>query len=160
MITHYEGRGGVHHQVFDSCVIIQIEEINEVTFLKWLHNVQELLSWKFTLLFWAWPGYSGVTTITTTTRTQYTTAGVMISVRRVIGLSNYSGMKWIGLQSIRWSSTALEEGYGLAQNHREVRDNEKDLCCLHLWYRSNLNVNFCVPLRFFGRKCFTKASPP
>lgn len=29
MITHYEGRGG-HSQVFDSCVIVQIDEINEV----------------------------------------------------------------------------------------------------------------------------------
>lgn len=29
MITHYEGRGG-YSQSFDTCVIIQLEEINEV----------------------------------------------------------------------------------------------------------------------------------
>ena len=30
MITHFEGRGG-QPQLFDSCVIIQIDEINEVS---------------------------------------------------------------------------------------------------------------------------------
>lgn len=30
MITHYEGRGG-YAQAFDSCVIVQIDEIQEVS---------------------------------------------------------------------------------------------------------------------------------
>lgn len=31
MVTHYEGRGG-HTQLFDTCVIVQIDEINEVEY--------------------------------------------------------------------------------------------------------------------------------
>lgn len=44
MITHYEGRGG-YVQAFDSCVIVQIDEIQEVSVRELKYQCQPRFGW-------------------------------------------------------------------------------------------------------------------